>query len=114
MKFREYPKKFKDTVNVAGRSYKRWGVTGTFATTNDSVKWCEGKYYVAPGGIVRWHSNNQIPFGDMLLDLCEALLITPKQLRVSSELREKETDEFWANFYNEDNAKEGMLLTEEK
>jgi hypothetical protein len=37
----------------------------------------------------------------MLLDLCEALLITPKQLRVSSELREKETDEFWANWAKE-------------
>ena len=60
---RSYPKKFKDTVNVAGRSYKRWGVTGTFSTTDDSVNWCEGKYYVAPGDIVRWHSNNQIPFG---------------------------------------------------
>ena len=99
---RSYPKKFKDTVNVAGRSYKRWGVTGTFSTTDDSVNWCEGKYYVAPGDIVRWHSNNQIPFGDMLLDLCEALLITPKQLRVSSELREKETDEFWANYFKEE------------
>ena len=68
MKFREYNKKFKDTVNVAGRTYKRWGVTGTFSTTNDSVKWCEGKYYVAPGDIVRWHSNKQIPIGDVLLD----------------------------------------------
>ena len=37
----------------------------------------------------------------MLLDLCEALLITPKQLRVSSELREKETDEFWENYFKE-------------
>ena len=89
MKFRDYPKKFKDRVEVAGRSYKRWGVTGTFATTEDSVNWCEGKYYVAPGDIVRWHSNNRIPFGDILLDLCEALKITPKQLRVSSELEKK-------------------------
>ena len=55
MKYREYKKKFKDTVNVAGRSYKRWGVTGTFATTDDSVKWCEGKYYVAPGDLSLIH-----------------------------------------------------------
>ena len=104
MKFREYPKKFKDRVNVAGRSYKRWGVTGTFSTTDDSVNWCEGKYYIAPGDIVRWHSNNQIPFGDTLLDLCESLKITPRQLRVSCELREKETDEFWANYFKKETA----------
>ncbi len=102
MKFRDYPKKFKDTVESAGRTYKRWSWTGTFSTTDDIINYCEGKYYVAPGDVVRWHSNNRIPFGDTLLDLCEALKITPKQLRVSNEIREKENDEFWADFFSKE------------
>ena len=36
----------------------------------------------------------------MLLDFCEALLITPKQLLKSNELREAETDKFWKDFGN--------------
>jgi RecB family endonuclease NucS len=87
--------KFFNTVEVAGRSYKRWSVTGTFSTTDNVVEKYKDKFYVAPGDIVRWHSNNQIPFGDILLDFAEALLITPKQVRKSCELKEKETDEFW-------------------
>ena len=43
----------------------------------------------------------EFPFGDMLLDFCEALLITPKQLLKSNELRERsETDKFWKDFGN--------------
>ena len=87
--------KFHNSVEVAGRNYTRWSVTGTFSTTDNVVEKYKDKFYVAPGDIVRWHSNNQIPFGDVLLDFAEALLITPKQLRKSCELREKETDEFW-------------------
>lgn len=87
--------KFFNTVEVAGRSYKRWSVTGTFSTTDNVVERYKDKFYVAPGDIVRWHSNNQIPFGDILLDFAEALLITPKQVRKSCELKEKETNEFW-------------------
>lgn len=86
--------KFMNTVTVAGREYKRW-VNGTFSTTDNAVEKYKNDFYVAPGDIVRWHSNNQIPFGEMLLDFAEALLITPKQVRKSCELREKETDEFW-------------------
>lgn len=87
--------KFHNSVEVAGRNYTRWSVTGTFSTTDNVVEKYKNDFYVAPGDIVRWHSNNQIPFGDVLLDFAEALLITPKQLRKSCELREKETDEFW-------------------
>ena len=87
--------KFFNTVEVAGRSYKRWSVTGTFSTDRNIAEKYKDKFYVAPGDIVRWHSNNQIPFGDVLLDLAEALLITPKQVRKSCELKEKETNEFW-------------------
>ena len=87
--------RFHNTVNIAGRDYSRWRVTGTFSTTENAVEKYKDKFYVAPGDIVRWHSNNQIPFGDLLLDFAEALLITPKQVRKSCELKEKETDEFW-------------------
>jgi len=87
--------RFHNTVNIAGRDYKRWSVTDTFSTTENAVEKYKDKFYVAPGDIVRWHSNNQIPFGDLLLDFAEALLITPKQVRKSCELKEKETDEFW-------------------
>jgi len=88
-------KRFHNTITVAGREYKRWSVTGTFSTTNNAVEKYKNDFYVAPGDIVRWHSNNQIPFGDLLLDFAEALLITPKQVRKSCELKEKETNEFW-------------------
>lgn len=87
--------RFHNTVNIAGRDYKRWSVTDTFSTTENAVEKYKDKFYVAPGDIVRWHSNNQIPFGDLLLDFAEALLITPKQVRKSCELKEKETTEFW-------------------
>ena len=87
--------RFHNTVNIAGRDYKRWSVTDTFSTTENAVEKYKDKFYVAPGDIVRWHSNNQIPFGDILLDFAEALLITPKQVRKSCELKEKETTEFW-------------------
>ena len=110
MKFRDYPKKFKDRVDVAGRSYKRWSVTGTFSTTDDSVNYCKGKYYVAPGDIVRWHSNNQIPFGDMLLDFYLCGYISKNQMIKSAILQEKGNDDFWANMttkrvYDEDEGK---------
>ena len=87
-------------MTVAGRRYERWSVTGTFSTTDDAVNKYAKDFYVAPGDIVRWKSNNRIPFGDMLLDFCEALMITPRQLRVSSELREEETEKFWEDFGN--------------
>lgn len=89
--------KFNDRVKVAGRHYSRWGITGTFSTTRDAVEKYKDKFIIAEG-VVRWKSNNQIPFGDMLLDFCESGLCSPKQVRVSSEIREKETDEFWERF----------------
>lgn len=87
--------KFMNTVKVAGRQYKRWSVTGTFSTTSNVVEKYKNDFYVAPGDIVRWKSNNQMPFGDVLLDLCEALYITPKQLKKTCELKEKENTKFW-------------------
>ena len=89
--------KFNDQTKVAGRLYNRWSVTGTFNTTQDAVEKYKSQFKIVDG-VVRWESNEEIPFGDLLLDFCEAGLISPKQVRVSSELREKETDEFWERF----------------
>tara|TARA_B100002019_G_C21116411_1_gene521114 strand:+ start:80 stop:391 length:312 start_codon:yes stop_codon:yes gene_type:complete len=92
-------RRFKDTVESAGRTYHRWKNSGTFSTTEDAVNKYKNDFYV-DGDIIRWKSNNRVPFGDMLLDFCEALLITPKQLLKSNELREAETDKFWKDFGN--------------
>lgn len=103
MTFRNYPKKFKDKLEVAGRTYSRWSVTGTFGTTDNAVEKYKNDFYVS-GETIRWKSNDQIPFGDMLLDFCEAGLITPKQLRISCEIKEEETGEFWAKFFEKETA----------
>ena len=87
--------KFHNKINIAGRDYERSSLTGGFSSTHNAVEKYKNDFYVAPGDIVRWHSNNQIPFGDVLLDFAEALLITPRQLKKSCELKEKETNEFW-------------------
>ena len=87
--------KFKNEVKVGKRSYYRYMPMGTFSTTNDIVERFGKKFYIDTFGIVRWDSNNRIPFGDVLLDFCEAGLISPKELRVSSELRDKENSAFW-------------------
>lgn len=91
-------KRFFDKITVAGRTYERSSLTGGFSSTHNAVEKYKNKFYVAPGDIVRWHSNNNIPFGDILLDFAEALLITPKQLRKSCELLESETENFWKRF----------------
>ena len=87
--------KFQNRVKVAGRSYTRYKPHGTFSTTKDIVERFGTRFYIDTFGIARWDSNNRIPFGDVLLDFCEAGLISPKELRVSSELREKENSAFW-------------------
>ena len=87
--------KFYNKVKVAGRSYSRNKHLGTFSTTKDIVERFGPRFYIDTFGIARWDSNKRIPFGDVLLDFCEAGLVTPKELRVSSELREKETSAFW-------------------
>ena len=45
--------------------------------------------------IVRWHSNNQEPFGDMLLDLHEAGHITLSQVENTCVSKEIKTEQFW-------------------
>tara|TARA_R100000152_G_C6764511_1_gene189138 strand:- start:733 stop:1059 length:327 start_codon:yes stop_codon:yes gene_type:complete len=100
---RSYPKKFEDNVECSGRSYKRWGYTGTFNTTADVLDadgfFGKHDWYIDNTNIVRWNSNDRIPFGDVLLDFCEAGLISQLNLDASNDQREKETDEFWEDFF---------------
>ena len=51
-------------------------------------------------GVVRWNSNDQIPFEDMLHDFRELGLINEENQLHSNLLREKETDEFWEGYFN--------------
>ncbi len=52
-------------------------------------------------GVVRWNSNDQIPFEDMLHDFRELNLINEESQLHSNLLREKETDEFWDDYFKE-------------
>ena len=54
-------------------------------------------------GVVRWNSNDQIPFEDMLHDFRELGLIDEENQLHSNLLREKETEEFWEGYFNESN-----------
>ena len=62
-------------------------------------------------GVVRWNSNNNIPFEDMLADFRTLGLIEEENQLHSNLLREKETDEFWDDYFNkgEDYAKEKLF-----
>ena len=53
--------------------------------------------YIDHEHIVRWRSNDQIPFQDMLADFRALGLIDEDIQLGSSLLREKEDEEFWAN-----------------
>lgn len=52
-------------------------------------------------GVVRWNSNGQIPFQDMLHDFRVLDLIDEESQLHSNLLREKETEEFWENYFND-------------
>ena len=52
-------------------------------------------------GVVRWNSNDQIPFNDMLTDFRTLDLINEENHLHSNLLREKETDEFWDDYFKE-------------
>ena len=53
-------------------------------------------------GVVRWNSNDQIPFEDMLSDFKTLDLINEENQLHSNLLREKETEEFWEDYVKED------------
>ena len=50
-------------------------------------------------GILRWMSNAQIPFDDMLADFRTLGLIDEDVQLASNLVREKETDEFWQGYF---------------
>ena len=52
--------------------------------------------YIDNDHIVRWRSNDQIPFQDMLADFRAMGLIDEDAQLGSSLLREREDEEFWA------------------
>ena len=62
-------------------------------------------------GVVRWNSNDQIPFEDMLADFRTLGLIEEENQLHSNLLREKETDEFWDDYFSkgEEYAKEKLF-----
>ena len=88
-----------DEIRIAGRDYKRQSdfFDNQWSTTSNSVEFATkgGGFYIDDMDIVRWHSNNQEPFGDMLLDLHEAGLITLSQVENTCSSKEIKTEEFW-------------------
>lgn len=65
--------------------------------TEDTIRNSFQDAYIDSNLIVRWKSNNQIPFQDMLADFRALGLIDEDIQLGSSLLREKEDEEFWAN-----------------
>jgi len=57
--------------------------------------------FVDTDGILRWMTNGQIPFQDMLADFRTLGLINEDVQLYSNLLREKETDEFWTDYFKQ-------------
>ncbi len=85
-------------IRIAGRDYKRQSefFDNQWSTTQNSVEFAaKAGIHVDQDDIVRWDSNKQEPFGDMLLDLHEAGLITLNQVEQTCTSKEIKTEEFW-------------------
>ena len=65
--------------------------------TEDTIRNSFADAYIDSTQVVRWKSNDQIPFQDMLADFRALGLIDEDIQLGSSLLREKEDEEFWAN-----------------
>ena len=65
--------------------------------TEDTIRNSFADAYEDSTQVVRWKSNDQIPFQDMLADFRALGLIDEDIQLGSSLLREKEDEEFWAN-----------------
>jgi hypothetical protein len=65
--------------------------------TEDTIRKSFKDAYIDHDQIVRWMSNDQIPFQDMLSDFRALGLIDEDIQLGSSLLREKEDEEFWAD-----------------
>ena len=85
-------------IRIAGRTYKRQSefFDNQWSTTSNSVEFAANAgIHVDQDDIVRWDSNNQEPFGDMLLDLHEAGHITLNQVEQTCNSKEIKTEQFW-------------------
>ena len=65
--------------------------------TEDTIRNSFEDAYIDSTQVVRWKSNDQIPFQDMLADFRALGLIDEDIQLGSSLLREREDEEFWAN-----------------
>lgn len=65
--------------------------------TEDTIRNSFEDAYIDSTQVVRWKSNDNIPFQDMLADFRALGLIDEDIQLGSSLLREKEDEEFWAN-----------------
>tara|TARA_A100001388_G_scaffold116660_1_gene86119 strand:+ start:2813 stop:3199 length:387 start_codon:yes stop_codon:yes gene_type:complete len=93
-------------IRIAGRDYKRQSefFDNQWSTTQNSVEFAaKAGIHVDQDDIVRWDSNNQEPFGDMLLDLHEAGLITLNQVEQTCTSREIRTELFWEDQFKKIN-----------
>ena len=88
-----------DEIRIAGRDYKRQSefFDNQWSTTSNSVEFAlnSSGFHIDDMNIVRWNSNNQEPFGDMLLDLHEAGHITLDQVEQTCNSKEIKTEQFW-------------------
>ena len=66
----------------------------------DRIKTEFGDTFVDNEGILRWMVNQQIPFQDMLADFRTLGLISEDIQLTSNLVREKETDEFWTEYFS--------------
>ena len=85
-------------IRIAGREYKRQSefFDNQWSTSSNSVEFAaKAGIHVDQDDIVRWDSNNREPFGDMLLDLHEAGIITLNQVEQTCTSKEIKTEEFW-------------------
>ena len=74
--------------------------------TEDRVRQEFQDTFVDREGILRWMINGEIPFNDMLADFRTLDLISEDVQLYSNLLREKETDEFWTNYFNKNEKEE--------
>ena len=85
-------------IRIAGREYKIQSecFDNQWSTTSNSVEFAaKAGIHVDQDDIVRWDSNNREPFGEMLLDLHEAGIITLNQVEQTCTSKEIKTEEFW-------------------
>ena len=68
--------------------------------TEDRVRQEFQDTFVDRQGILRWMINGEIPFQDLLADFRTLDLISEDVQLYSNLLREKETDEFWTNYFD--------------